>query len=213
MNGYPKRKTHSRPCVGDNDIVTGDGTMSIHDATRQLVVEVDGVSTRQTDSPAVLGGSGSGEGHAAKVGERGEALCATATDESEVPNDPFSIDLAERIRLAGPGVGDAMAGRLVLDNGAAGGGAGDRDGDLNDISRAYREAAEVGRGGLEPFVPGDKADTGASDAEVNTGLGNGVAATVVAIIPTRALAQYWVPDCAPEGSFGVGTVKVPVTPV
>jgi hypothetical protein len=94
MNGYPKRKTHSRPCVGDNDIVTGDGTMSIHDATRQLVVEVDGVSTRQTDSPAVLGGSGSGEGHAAKVGERGEALCATATDESEVPNDPFSIDLA-----------------------------------------------------------------------------------------------------------------------
>lgn len=65
--------------------------MSIHDATRQLVVEVDGTSTRQTDSPAVLGGSGSGEGHAAKVGEGREALCATATDESEVLNDPFSI--------------------------------------------------------------------------------------------------------------------------
>jgi hypothetical protein len=50
MDGYLKTKNHSRACVGDNDIVTGDGTMSIHDATRQLVVEVDGAST---DRPTV----------------------------------------------------------------------------------------------------------------------------------------------------------------
>ena len=112
------------------------------------LLDVDDSSAGRANRAGRRGRGRAGEGDSAEVSEGNEAAVGL-----EVLNDPLGIVLAER-GLAGEGVGDGRALRVVLDGGSAAGLGGGLHGGGDGVASREADAREVvGVVGV-PLIPG-----------------------------------------------------------
>lgn len=133
------------------NVTDSDGGGCGRDRGQNLValLNVDGRCARTVGTDSAGGGSrlGVGERNGAEIGEGDERVAFLV-----VLYDPLGVRLAERSR-GGERLGDRLALGHVLDDGAAGLGAGSRDGESDNVACAERDAREVVGVVRIPLVP------------------------------------------------------------
>ena len=119
------------------------------------------------------GRDGVGELDLAKVDEGDERLAVL-----EVLDDPLGVRLAQRGRLAGEGLRDRLARRLVLDDGGAVGGRGRRHDHGDGVAGVDGDVGKRARRGRPPLVHGAVLCHAVLDGEEDARLQDGALAGV-----------------------------------